>query len=122
MCRNPNAGQLLEQNIDNIDWENLSSNPSPRAIRILEQHLDKVDWSYLSSNPGAVDLLKKHQSKIHWTELAGNPNPRAIELLEQDVKTYRHKLQFSREVWDILANVLSPDNVSRFKGLGLFYV
>jgi hypothetical protein len=115
LCRNPNAGQLLEQNIDQIDWENLSSNSSPRAIRILEQHIlhplhslhsDKINWSYLSSNPGAVDLLKKHQANVHWRELAGNPCPRAIHLLEHYV-TYRpketYKPEYSREVWDILS-------------------
>ena len=57
LCRNPHAGQLLEKNLDKINWENLSSNSSPIAIRILEQNLDKVDWSYLSSNRRAVDIL-----------------------------------------------------------------
>lgn len=100
LCRNTHAGQLLEKNTDKIDWENLSSNSSPRAIRILEKNLDKVDWSYLSFNPGAVDILKKNKDKINWAELAGNPDPRAIELLEH---YHPYKPIYTRLVWDSLS-------------------
>lgn len=39
---------LLENNLDKINWSNLSLNQN--AIHILEKNLDKIDWSYLSSN------------------------------------------------------------------------
>jgi hypothetical protein len=104
LCRNTHAGQLLEKNIDKIDWENLSSNSCPRVIRILEQHTGKVDWSYLSANSGAVDILKKNQDKIHWTELASNPCPRAIELLEQFIQTHQDEPELMIDIWDILSS------------------
>ena len=74
---NPNAIYILEQNIDKINWENLSSNSN--AIRLLEQHLDKINWKNLSYNPGAIPLLEKNLDKVDWCGLSENPN--AIPLL-----------------------------------------
>jgi len=77
---NPNAIDLLENNLNEVDWDALSSNPN--AIHILENNLDKVDWELLSKNPNAIDLLKKNQDKINWYWLSRNPN--AIKLLEKN--------------------------------------
>jgi len=49
---NPNAIPLLEENLDKIDWFNLSVNPM--AIELLKQ------------NPAAIDLLEKNPDKINW--------------------------------------------------------
>ena len=47
-----------ENLINNIYfWKCLSGNPN--AIQILEDNLDKVDWEMLSENPNAVHILKK---------------------------------------------------------------
>ncbi len=48
------AIHLLEQNIDKIDWCNLSLNPS--AIHLLEQNKEKIDWAILSKNPAIFEL------------------------------------------------------------------
>ena len=51
---NPNAIELLKENIDKVDWYFLSSNPN--AIEILKENLDKVDWYKLSRNPNIIQL------------------------------------------------------------------
>jgi hypothetical protein len=47
---------MLEQNLDKVNWSNLSSNPN--AIHMLEQNVDKVCWHWLSNNPNAIHLLE----------------------------------------------------------------
>ena len=46
-----------------INWNNLSLNPN--AIQILEQNVDKINWKYLSSNPNAIHLLEQNIDKIN---------------------------------------------------------
>ena len=46
---------LIEKNIDKLDWVHLSANPS--AIPFLEQNINKINWIFLSSNPNAIHLL-----------------------------------------------------------------
>ena len=44
LSKNPNAVELLERNIDKINWYNLSDNPN--AIHLLERNMDKIDWIF----------------------------------------------------------------------------
>ena len=50
----------------------LSTNPN--AIELLINNLDKIDWSNLSTNPNAIDLLKENKDKINWSVLSENPS------------------------------------------------
>ena len=96
LSRNPYAIQLLEKNPDKIDWNALSSNPSPLAISMLEKYikthpniLDKDNWSYLnwfylSLNPYAIHLLEKNVDKIHWDALSANRSPLIMRLFEKN--------------------------------------
>jgi hypothetical protein len=45
----------LENNIDKIEWIELSSNPN--AIHIMEKNLDKVKWYELIYNSNAIHLI-----------------------------------------------------------------
>jgi len=45
-------------NIDNLNWEGLSTNPN--AIDLLKENQEKIDWNYLSSNPNAIKLLEEN--------------------------------------------------------------
>ena len=54
----------VKENIDKIDWTNLSFNPN--AIHILEKNLDKVSWYCLSENPNTIHILEKI-----WIRLIG---------------------------------------------------
>ena len=58
LSSNPKALDLIESNLDKVNWDKLSGNPS--AIHILEQNLDKVNWDYLSGNPSAIHILEKN--------------------------------------------------------------
>jgi hypothetical protein len=79
---NPKAINLLEKNLDKINWMELSINH--KALRILEKHQDKICWSHLSLNHGAINLLKNNLDKIDWRMLSMNKCPGAIELLKQN--------------------------------------
>jgi len=85
LSANPYAIHILENNIDCVDWIELSSNPNPNAIRLLEKNLDKVNvcWSKISANPNAIRILEKNLDKVVWCELSANPN--AIGILEKNL-------------------------------------
>ena len=42
----------------------LSSNPN--AIELLKENMERIDWTELSSNPNAIELLEKNLDKIYW--------------------------------------------------------
>ena len=81
LSSNINAIQLLEKNIDNIDWRHLSSNIN--AIPILDANIDKIDWYALSRNVNAISILEANIDKINWNNLSANRN--AISLLEANI-------------------------------------
>jgi hypothetical protein len=56
---------LLENNLDKVDWRELSENPN--AITLLENNLDKVNWRQLSRNPNAITLLENNLDKVNWS-------------------------------------------------------
>jgi hypothetical protein len=54
-----------------LDWEELSKNPN--AIQLLEQNLDKMTtkcWEWLSFNPNAIHILEKNLDKVRWDWLS----------------------------------------------------
>lgn len=55
-----------------INWEQISSQTCDAAIQILEKNLDKVDWNKLSSNPAALHILENNPDKISWYHLSHN--------------------------------------------------
>jgi hypothetical protein len=70
VIRNPNAIDLIEKNIDKINWTRLSYNPN--AIHILEKNKDKIDWGYLSKNPSIFELdydFLKERCHVYMEEL-----------------------------------------------------
>ena len=85
--------------LNELVWNSLSRNPSPKAIEILKENMDKIYWDLLSANPSAIELLREKieddkdiddddlidlesEDKINWSFLSANPN--AIELLEEN--------------------------------------
>lgn len=71
------AIEMLEQNIDKIDWQNLSINVCPRAIELLKLYPDNIDWYELSRNrsPQAIELLALHPDKVIWKALYNTDDP-----------------------------------------------
>ncbi len=78
---NSAANHILEKNLDKINWKMLSMNPD--AVHILEKNLDKIDWEYLSLNTNAIHLLEKNLDKVDWDTLSSNKN--AIHILEKNL-------------------------------------
>ena len=88
---NDKVVELLEANIERIDWISLSANTNPKVIHILEKNQDKINWTYLSSNSiiFELDYQKMSIDKINiilkdlmvkcWHPL------RIIKMLEQGI-------------------------------------
>jgi hypothetical protein len=103
LSENPNAIDLLKDNLNKIDWDALSANSgaiellkanpdkinwdalseNPNAIELLQKNIHEINWDILSTNPSAIELLKANPSKIKWRFLSSNSNPEAIELLKK---------------------------------------
>jgi len=86
--------EFLEQNLDNINWERLSSNKYEGAIRILKNNPDKINWFFLNRNTSAIEIFKVHPDKIRWNSVEFCANPNAIELIEEMVKKNWEKINF----------------------------
>ena len=82
LSQNPNAIELLKANPEKIYWWGLSENPNPEAIELLQKNIHEINWEMVSKNPNAIELLKKYPENISWHYLSKNPNQAAIELLE----------------------------------------
>ena len=48
----------------------------------MEQNQDEINWDQLSRNPNAIHLLEQNRDEINWRNLSRNPNPNAFHLLE----------------------------------------
>jgi len=59
-----NAINIIENNIDKVDWIELCYNTHPKAMEILENNLDKVSWSGLSFNKKALDIKNRYLHKL----------------------------------------------------------
>ena len=58
--------------VGNVSIYHLSDNPA--AIHLLEEHIDEVDWDWLSENPAAMHILEAYPDNINWEHLSCNPN------------------------------------------------
>jgi hypothetical protein len=52
---NPNAIQLLEENIEKVNWDKLSENLN--AIHLLEKNQDKINWKLFSRSPSIFQKI-----------------------------------------------------------------
>jgi hypothetical protein len=46
---NPNCFDYLEKNPGKIYWSSFSTTRDPRGIKLLEENIDKIDWYDLTS-------------------------------------------------------------------------
>ena len=67
--------------IEKLDWNMLSLNPNPKAIELLEENMEKINWYVLSFNKNAIHILERNTEKIDYSNLSLNKN--AIKLLFQ---------------------------------------
>ena len=79
--RNKALNQLIEQNINKINWP-IFSQYAPQEI--VEKNLDKVVWKYLSANENAGKILEKNLDKnINWELISLNQG--AIDIIENEL-------------------------------------
>jgi hypothetical protein len=64
---------FLKDNIDRLDWNELSANPG--AIPLLEAYPERINWEKLLENTEALYLFEKNPDKIDWFELFNNNRP-----------------------------------------------
>jgi hypothetical protein len=68
----PSETSFVNRCIEKRNWINLCSSDNPYILSILEKNLDNVSWYELSSNPTAISLLEKHKNKICWKRISLN--------------------------------------------------
>jgi hypothetical protein len=87
LCYNPNAIELLNNNIN-----------------ILIELSDNNSIPSLSSNPNAISILKKHQNFIQWYSFSENPS-----IFKYDYEMMKNNnLEFKEE---IIAAALHPKRI-----------
>jgi uncharacterized protein YicC (UPF0701 family) len=62
------------------------------AINILEKNLDKVNWNCLSHNKNAINILEKNLDKVNWNSLSENRN-----IFELDLIFLKQRMDIIRE-------------------------
>jgi uncharacterized protein YciU (UPF0263 family) len=75
--KNTKAMQILRENLtENMPLDYLCENSNDIAIEILQQNLDKIDWYWfsLNTNEGAIEILRQNQDKIDWEQFSKNPS------------------------------------------------
>jgi hypothetical protein len=87
LSKNPNAVEILEQNIDDVNWQYICSNISVIHILYpLRFKSTKIDWWFITQNPSAVSLLLQNPRQIKWDIIFSNPN--AIDIIKYNVEKY----------------------------------
>jgi hypothetical protein len=113
LSRNPNAINLLKQNLDKIDISRLLDNPNILDIiylidtTLLEKELNRFSKSsstHTISNINAIELLKNHQNKICWHQLSINPY--AVQILKNNSLAID---------WDLLSMNKNPEAIELLK-------
>ena len=77
------AINILENNVNHVNWTNVCTLTTPQSIKLIENNLDKVDWVTLSGNINAIHILENNLDKVVWKPLSGNIN--AIHILENNL-------------------------------------
>jgi len=78
----PTPEEEEEYMFHRIDCDRLAINENPKIIELVKENIKEIDWIYLASNPNAVQLLEEYNIELYRTGLEENPNPIAIELLK----------------------------------------
>lgn len=139
ICKNPCVNyifDLLEENIDNLDWIELSKNKnavpflikhrqyidwwgacqneSMEMMDFLEDNFKYIKWLPLSANPSAIHILKKHLNMADKSMI--NINPKGYEILKDNPELINYELLCSNnsyEAMDIIEKIINYPYDSR---------
>jgi hypothetical protein len=107
ISENSNAVELLKQNIDRIDWREISSNTNIGSILqclneddLMNVVTNELEWDHISWNEGAVDLLTHLYEntkfpvlqKINWRNLCCNKS--FVPFLSKVTNNFTENLHF----------------------------
>jgi len=103
LSANPNALNFLTlpENIEKINYSQLSKNTNLKAIELLNIKINAnpnntdIDWRYLSKNSEAFVILNAHQTKIDYKWLSSNTDPGAIDLLKKQIQINPNNIDWS---------------------------
>jgi hypothetical protein len=78
---NKNAIEFIKKNMDNVKnhWSHICK--QPHLIDIIEQNMDKIDWVSLSENDDAIHILLNNIDKANIDNLRHNKNGFPILLM-----------------------------------------
>lgn len=118
LCKNPNAINLIENNLDKLDekcWLSLCSNKSLDVINLIKKNMDKLKndeyWNILSENYYAVDIILNNIDKCKLIFLCKNENPKIIEYLEKNIDKFSHNewvnICYNKNAINIIKNNLN---------------
>ena len=104
-CNNENP-EIMKLVKERVEYE---KGLSPEDYDMLEEDVDVLDWCYLTENPSAIDILKANPGMIIWELLSNNTNPLAIDLLreravlENNMSNEDYKKLFGKIDWAYLS-------------------
>ena len=61
---NPNAIFIIEENVKRSVYILKIALIKPERNRIIKENIDKIDWWQLSSNPSAIQIIEKNLDKV----------------------------------------------------------
>ena len=115
---NINAKNLIEANIDKINWYNFCIRKDYFSFKLIckYKNITVENLFNLSANPFAIEYLIKNPKLINWFYLCRNNNPRILEILEKNQDKI-DKNQISQNTNDDILKFLlykHPDKISKY--------
>ena len=141
LSANPNAYNILKNNILKINWEKLASNPNVIFIftnlmieknKLITNYLNNNDiinisfinklfnfdeynfFDSLSSNPNAISLIEKNLDKISWYNLVANLN--ANHLIIKNINNFDWcNLTLNSNAIDLIEKKINDELINPYK-------
>jgi hypothetical protein len=103
LSENPNAIEILRNNIGKIYWDNLSTNEN--AIDILRDNYKNINWNRISINSNAIDLIKDFiESKKNLFPEDIFDNLHEEELYQDKISIKKNRKKFKNRInWRLLS-------------------
>lgn len=88
LSRNPHdrAIDLLEKNIDRVNWDYICQNKNPKCEKIIRDNISKVEFSSLCMYTNLISILRDNYDKIDWRCLSRNENDEALDFLRENIQ------------------------------------
>jgi hypothetical protein len=105
--------ELLTQNIDKIQWNHLSKNPTIHNTQFFKQHKDRFNWSLVSSSVNQLNFVVENADRIDWQAFQTNPHITTMCRNDGDIMTLCKILPASINRFNLLKGVWRTLNLGR---------